>query len=302
MSIPSSSPQILSAASVVSHDDHAAHGAESLCWHAVIAGALAAAALSLILLVLGSGLGFAALSPWGDEGASATTLGVSAVIWTILMAAIASGIGGYLAGRLRHRWVHVKPEERYFRDTAHGFLTWALATLLTAGLLTSAVTGIVKGTTQVASSALEGAGAASVTLADQEGTADDYFNDTLFRSDRASVSEADQAARDEVRRIVAFDALSDEPMADNDRRFVVATVARQTGLSETEADVRVTQTMNRAEATKEQLETAAREAADTARKSAAKVSLWLFVALLVGAFCATYAATVGGRHRNAWPL
>lgn len=299
MSIPNSSPQTLSAAHVVSHESHAS---ESLCWHAVIAGALAAAALSLILLVLGSGLGFASMSPWARDGASATTLGIWAVIWTILMAAIASAAGGYLAGRLRHRWVDLKPEERYFRDTAHGFLTWALATLLTAALLTSAATGIAKGTTQVASSALESAGAAGVALVDQEAATDDYFNDALFRSDRASVSDADQAARDEVRRIVAFDALSKEPMADSDRRYVVATVAKQTGLGETEADVRVTQTMNRAELTARQLETAAREAADTARKSAAKVSLWVFVALLVGAFCATYASTVGGRHRNAWPL
>ena len=91
-------------------------------------------------------------------------------------------------------------------------------------------------------------------------------------------------------------------MADTDRRFVVSTVARQTGLSESEADVRVTQTMNRAQQTAQELETTARAAADTARKAAAKISLWLFVSLLLGAFCSTYAATVGGRHRNAWPL
>ncbi|THD02146.1 hypothetical protein B1810_16195 [Panacagrimonas perspica] len=271
-----------------------------MCWSAIIAGALAAAALSLILLVLGSGLGFAAMSPWKQDGATATTLGVSAVLWTILMAAAASAIGGYLAGRLRHRWMDVKPEERFFRDTVHGLLTWALATLLTAALLTSAAAGTAKGTAQVASAALEGAGNAAATLVDDESLADDYFNDALFRSDRAS-GPADQAEREEVRRIVAFDAIGDEPMTDADRRYVVAVVARQTGLSVPEADVRVTQTMNRAQQTTKELETAAREAADAARKAAAKVSLWLFVSLLVGAFCATYAATVGGRHRNAWP-
>ncbi len=300
MSISTPLPPIGSAMPASNHV-HAAEGAESLCWHAVIAGALAAAALSLILLVLGSGLGFAAMSPWGQDGASATTLGVSAVIWTIAMAVAASSIGGYLAGRLRHRWVDVKPEERFFRDTAHGLLTWALATLLTAALLTSAATGIAKGGAQLASSAMEGVGTATAALADEESTADDYFNDSLFRSERASAGPADQAGRDEVRRIMAFDALDDGPMTDADRRYVVATVARQTGLSETEADVRVTQTTNRAQQTMVQLETSAREAADKARKAAAKISLWLFVSLLAGAFCATYAATVGGRHRNAWP-
>ena len=279
---------------------HAHASAESLCWSAIIAGALAAAALSLILLVLGSGLGFAAMSPWKQDGATATTLGVSAVLWTIVMAGAASAFGGYLAGRLRHRWVDVRPEERFFRDTAHGLLTWALATLLTAALLTSAAAGTAKSTAQVASAAMEGAGGAAATLMDDESLADDYFNDTLFRSDRAA-GPVDQAARDEVRRIVAFDAISDEPMTDADRRYVVATVARQTGLSTTEADVRVTQTMNRAQQTAKELEIAARQAADTARKAAAKLSLWLFVSLLVGAFCATYSATVGGRHRHAWP-
>jgi len=297
MSIPTSLPL---ADPAVPLSSHAHAGAESLCWSAIIAGALAAAALSLILLVLGSGLGFAAMSPWKQDGATATTLGVSAVLWTIVMAAAASSIGGYLAGRLRHRWVDVKPEERFFRDTAHGLLTWALATLLTAALLTSAAAGTAKGTAQLASSAMEGAGGAAAGLMDDEATADDYFNDSLFRSDRPT-GPADQAARDEVRRIVAFDAIGDQPMTDADRRYVVATVARQTGLSSTEADVRVTQTMNRAQQTAKELEAAAREAADTARKAAAKISLWLFVSLLVGAFCATYAATVGGRHRNAWP-
>ncbi|TDU26400.1 hypothetical protein DFR24_3424 [Panacagrimonas perspica] len=297
MSISTSVPLADPAVPLATH----AHGsAESLCWSAIIAGALAAAALSLILLVLGSGLGFAAMSPWKQDGATATTLGVSAVLWTILMAAAASAIGGYLAGRLRHRWMDVKPEERFFRDTVHGLLTWALATLLTAALLTSAAAGTAKGTAQVASAALEGAGNAAATLVDDESLADDYFNDALFRSDRAS-GPADQAEREEVRRIVAFDAIGDEPMTDADRRYVVAVVARQTGLSVPEADVRVTQTMNRAQQTTKELETAAREAADAARKAAAKVSLWLFVSLLVGAFCATYAATVGGRHRNAWP-
>lgn len=274
--------------------------AESVCWSAVIAGALAAAALSLILLVLGSGMGFAAMSPWRQEGAGATALGVSAVLWIIVMAAAASSIGGYLAGRLRHRWVDVKPEERFFRDTVHGLLTWALATLLTATLLASAATQTAKGGAQIASSAMEGAGSAAAALMDDRATAEDYFNDSLFRSDRAP-APADLAARDEVRRILAFDAIGDEPMTDADRRYVVAIVARQTGLSPTEADVRVTQTMNRAQQTAQALETAARQAADTARKTAAKISLWLFVSLLVGAFAATWTATLGGRHRNAWP-
>jgi hypothetical protein len=104
-------------------------------WGAVFAGAVAAAAFGLILLTLGTGLGLAALSPWRSASASATTFGVAAVIWVCVTQILTSGLGGYLAGRLRHRWPLVETDEVYFRDTAHGFLSWAVATLATAALV-----------------------------------------------------------------------------------------------------------------------------------------------------------------------
>jgi hypothetical protein len=173
--------------------------------------------------------------------------------------------------------------------------------LLTAALLTSAAAGTAKSTAQVASAAMEGAGGAAATLMDDESLADDYFNDTLFRSDRAIRSgRSGRAGRGAPHRRIRCDQRrADEPMpidATSLRRWRV-----RRGLSTTEADVRVTQTMNRAQQTAKELEIAARQAADTARKAAAKLSLWLFVSLLVGAFCATYSATIGGRHRHAWP-
>lgn len=103
-------------------------------WGAVLAGAVAAAAFGLILLTLGTGLGLAALSPWHSARDSATTFGVAAIIWVCVTQILTSGLGGYLAGRLRHRWPAVEVDEVYFRDTAHGFLTWAVATLATAAL------------------------------------------------------------------------------------------------------------------------------------------------------------------------
>ena len=111
-------------------------------WAAIFAGAAAAAALSLILVVLGAGLGFAATSPWADEGASAQTLGVSAIIWLLLTQIFASGLGGYIAGRLRVKWANLHGDEVYFRDTAHGFLAWAVATLVAAMLILSTAGGL----------------------------------------------------------------------------------------------------------------------------------------------------------------
>lgn len=103
-------------------------------WSAVFAGAVAACAFGLVLLTLGAGLGLAALSPWHAARASAATFGFAAVVWVCVTQILTSGLGGYLAGRLRHRWPAVHVDEVYFRDTAHGFLSWALATLATAAL------------------------------------------------------------------------------------------------------------------------------------------------------------------------
>ena len=141
----------------------------AVSWGAIFAGAAAAAALSLILLVLGTGLGLSVVSPWAQKGVSATTWGVTTILWITLTSLIASGIGGYIAGRLRSRWIATHSDEVYFRDTAHGFLAWAIATLITAALLTSVVSTIVGGAVQtgasVAGSAIAGTAAAAATTA-----------------------------------------------------------------------------------------------------------------------------------------
>jgi len=127
-------------------------------WSAIIAGAVGAASLSLILLALGSGLGFASVSPWADAGATATAVGVGAGIWFLIVQWLSSAAGGYMAGRLRSKWAAHGSDEVFFRDTAHGFLAWGLATLFVAGVLTSAVSGVVSTGATVASGAKSGSG------------------------------------------------------------------------------------------------------------------------------------------------
>ena len=117
--------------------------ASAVSWGAIVAGAAGAAALALILLMLGTGLGLSSVSPWAYSGVSATTFGVSTILWLTFTQLVASGMGGYLAGRLRTKWVAVHTDEVYFRDTAHGFLSWAVAALATAALLTSVIGSIV---------------------------------------------------------------------------------------------------------------------------------------------------------------
>ena len=110
----------------------------AISWAAVVAGAIAAAALTLVLLAFGAGMGFSAVSPWGNSGVSASTFEIGTGLYLIVVAMLASTVGGYVAGRLRTKWVGVHTHEVFFRDTAHGFLAWALATVLGAAVLTAA--------------------------------------------------------------------------------------------------------------------------------------------------------------------
>src|SRR5664280_2438131 len=110
----------------------------SVSWPAVFAGAFAAAALWLILLALGTGIGLSSISPWSNMGASASAIGMGAIVWLIVTQIIAAAIGGYLVGRLRTKWVNIHTDEVYFRDTAHGFLVWAVGLVIMAAFLASA--------------------------------------------------------------------------------------------------------------------------------------------------------------------
>src|ERR1700744_5463143 len=126
-------------------------------WAAVLAGAVTSIALTLVLLSFGAGMGFAVVSPWGNSGVSATTFKIGTGLYFIVMAMMSSAVGGYLAGRLRSKWIGVHTTEVQFRDTAHGFLAGAVASVLGAVLLASPASSLIGnalgGATQAAASA-----------------------------------------------------------------------------------------------------------------------------------------------------
>lgn len=175
-------------------------GLSAVSWAAVFAGAITAAALSLIMFILGIGLGLGAVSPWSGEGISGTALGVSTILWITLTSLVASAAGGYIAGRLRTRWTGVHTDEVFFRDTAHGFLAWGLATLLTAVIFTTATAGIAKTGVQAGAAVVGGVAEAATTAsvtgaaaagdennamgvqADPRQSAVSYYLDSLFRT------------------------------------------------------------------------------------------------------------------------
>lgn len=284
----------------------------AVSWAAIFAGATAAAALALILLLLGTGLGLSAVSPWTsngiNNGVSATSFGLTAILWLTFTQVVAYGMGGYLAGRLRTRWLSVHSDEVYFRDTAHGFLTWAVASLATAILLTSAIGSIV-------SSGLKSAPVImgeNSTMLNPTSDAMNYFVGALFRKNtdtqsaagvtavENSPSEAFTAANrnNEVATIFSNSiGRGDLPQAD--AAYVGQLISERTGLSQLDAQTRVIETYSTLQTNLRKAELTTKEAADKARKASAYATLWLFISLLMGAFVASWAATWGGRNRDA---
>lgn len=303
-------------------------------WAAVFAGAAAASALSLVLFILGGGLGLSAVSPWSTNS---VPMGKATIIWLAFTQLAAAGIGGYMAGRLRVKWASLHTTEVYFRDTAHGLLAWAVATLLTAFLLTGALRVVTSGAIDVGGAAATAVGATVGSSANSIS----YFSDMLWRQHSVNASgtmSADNASsnsdanastngngaspnvarttgvlaapnasggksgdnaslRAEAVRIFANDIRTGTLSAD-DKQYLSQQVAQATGMSRADADKRVDDIYTRMVKAKTDTENAAKQTADTARKIAAQSALWIFVALLLGAFFASVMATIGGKQRD----
>ncbi|HEX5325933.1 MAG TPA: hypothetical protein VFW75_04630 [Acetobacteraceae bacterium] len=275
--------------------------ASGVAWPAIIGGAFAAAALSLILLALGSGFGLASVSPWSNSGASLTTFTAATAVWLIIVQWLASAVGGYLTGRLRTKWAGLHTHEVFFRDTANGFLSWAVASVVVAAFLASAAASVVSGGVQVAAGVASGAargvsqgatqaaGQSGGTLADATG----YLVDSLYRSEHPPASATNQEVASETTRILVRGLQNgDVPAAD--KTYLAQLVAARTGLSQADAGKRVDDVIAQAKAA----ETKLRQAADAARKAGSYLAIFTGLSMLIGAFIACTAAALGGRERD----
>ena len=268
----------------------------AVSWAAIIAGAVVAVAATLILLAIGSGMGLASVSPWPGAGVTATGFTVMTAIWLVVVQWLSSGLGGYLTGRLRTKWAATHTHEVFFRDTAHGFVTWAVATVSVAIVLATAAAATVGAGVQAASTVA--AGAAQAT-ADAAGSAISAYDvDSLFRSAtpdaKASTSAAEVHA--EAGRILARSVTSGElPAAD--RTYLAGLIAAHSGVSQQDAEQRIDQSVAQLKAAA----TKTREAADAARKAASLAAFYTALSMLIGAFIASVAAAIGGRQRDEHP-
>jgi hypothetical protein len=259
----------------------------AVSWPAILAGAAVSAGLSLILLLIGSGIGFSVMNPWSSSTVATTTKAATvAGIYITVTAVMASAVGGYLAGRLRHLWLGTHPHEAFFRDTAHGLITWAVATVASVALL-GTVTSNLTGTA---------ARGADMVAAREGGTAG--LTDRLFAYDYVAVSKAQGnlpntgIARDyNGDRAVAVRLLgrlaTQRDLTTDERQNLAVIVAARTGLSLPEAEKRVAA-----------VEADTRAAAETARRVGMMLSFWLAASLLAGALAASLAAWEGGAIRD----
>jgi len=294
----------------------------AVSWAAIIGGAFVAAAVSIILLILGSGLGFMAVSPWANAGISATAFTVWTGIWLIVVQWLASGLGGYLTGRLRTRWVNVHTDEVFFRDTAHGFLTWAVASVLAVVVVASTATSIFSGAahmaTGMAAGTAAGAGAGAGQMAGRAGDSTGYYVDTLFRPEAPGTAAAATAPagtsaavnapaspaageptaagqnyRAETGRIL-LKGLANADISDTDRTYLAQLIATHTGVSKEVAEKRIDDVIAQEKAAAAK----ARQLADEARKAASSLAIFTFFSMLIGAFIACAAAALGGQQRD----
>jgi len=269
-------------------------------WGPVVAGAFAAATLTFILMLFGSGIGLTMVSPWSGESAGLTTVAVSTAVWLVVVQWLSSAVGGYLTGRLRTKWIGVRTDETFFRDTAHGFLAWAVATLLVVFVLGSALSAAVGTGVQAASTAVSGAATATAAASDnaEASNATGYFVDSLFRpADPARLAapgaEGNAEATAQATRILVTSAAAGQ-VSDEDKTYLAQLVAARTGLSETDAKTRVDAVLAKAD----EARTKAKEAADAARKASATFALLGALSLVIGAFIASVAAALGGSQRD----
>ena len=300
----------------------AVNSASAVSWGAIFAGAAAAASLALMLLMLGAGLGLTSISPWENQGLAAGTVGIAAIAWLTFTQIVASGMGGYLAGRLRTKWVDTHTNEIYFRDTAHGFLTWAVALLVSAVLLTTTISSLIGGSAKVVGSVAGGATATAVNNAGEGSSmlsksSMEYFTRSLFRASGSTPAGNSNAPGNDVMAMnqpvppkaespaqlaevtgIFANSIYSGALPKDDLTYVAQLVSQNTGISQQEAEQRVQAVYDKAQANLKEAKDKAQQAADAARKTTSYVTLWSFISLLIGAFVASLCATYGGRQRD----
>jgi hypothetical protein len=240
-----------------------------------MAGAIAASALTFVLITFGAAIGLAIASPSATWRDTSVALALLSGLWLLLTAVASFALGGYLAGRLRATWDTTAADEVEFRDGIHGVLVWGLAILIGASLALVAARAAAP---QAAGNALAPSAATAEPLLAFE-------LDRLFRADRPN-DTVDPDIRAQAARIITT-SFGHADMAADDRAYLVRMVMTRTGLAQPDAERRVAEVIAQA-----------RRAIRRARANAVILAFMTAASLLAGAAVAWYAAGFGGRHRD----
>ncbi|MDP9128059.1 MAG: hypothetical protein M3N08_07365 [Pseudomonadota bacterium] len=260
--------------SSVALDEHTEHEDTGVVWSAILGGTVAASAFIVLLAPLGAGLGFAWVSPWQDMNMAEKTFTLASAVWLIVVQWISSGVGGYLTGRLRTAWPGAHTHEVFFRDTAHGFLTWALTSVL--GILLIASGAMHMGEKH--------------SHADAHGNPESYAVSKLFRSDQAPAALTEQDRADSgliLQRLAAEKEGTKDSNDDADKAYLAQLVTARTGLATPDAQKRVDDTVNQF-----------RDSQKAIHKKLGIAALFGFLSMWIGALIACAAGALGGQHRD----
>jgi hypothetical protein len=270
-------------------------------WGAVLAGAFLAAAISFVLLTFGTAIGLSATSPWPNSGASGKVVATLAVLWAMMQQIGAFMAGGYIAGRMRSRWHESTQHEVEFRDGLHGGLVWAVGIVIGAALLMATAGAAARTGADVVGKA---AGVAASSGDPMDSVLDNMLRPTSVAQAGTSTSPPAGAAaptaisprarsagttdetRAEMARVLAS-AVASGSLSESNRNYLVQLVAQRSGLAPQEAERRVNEAF-----------TAAREAADKARKAAILTGFVTAASLVISFGAAWWAAMRGGHHRD----
>lgn len=261
-------------------------------WPAIFAGTVVASAISAVLLTFGAAIGLSLTSAYEGQGISLTAFAIAAALWVIWVQVSGFLAGGYLTGRVRRRHYDATEDESDIRDGIHGLAVWGVGVLVGAAIAYSGVAGLASTATTAASTIAGGAATAAAVSADDIAGSADIFVDRLLRGNAPQPgNETDPS--DQVRRVLVS-AVTTGELNEADKTYLVQTVASRAGIPPEEAQKRIDDLYAQAQ----QVEAAARDSADRARKISVMAAFVTAASLLIGAVGAYFGAILGGNHRD----
>lgn len=263
-------------------------------WPAIFAGTLIMLVTLMMLTLLGIGIGLTSINPM-EESQPLKGIGTGTLIWWVISNLAAIFAGAYVAANLTT--LAYKLTGAY-----HGILTWALYTLISFWLMTTAIGGIIGGAGSILSKSFSafGSGISELVSAAEDG----QFNDERINE---MIQQALQRGQQQAGDTVEFDIdvmavvrdvfmENGELKADVSRQELEQSVARNSTLAQQDvaraADV-IMKEYERLEQQWQQLKQEAEQAAQQASDALGKAGIWAFVALLLGVITAAAGGMLG---------